>query len=117
MASGSANVRFGMIRPIHVLKMPMSDHSRNSGAAIAIAGNVVIDRTSARIGNLPLNRRRASAYAQNEPTVSAATVEITIAATTRYSHHGVLAVAASPPFFFLRAGAACGASAVVAAMG
>ena len=33
--------------------MPMSDHSRNSGAAIAIAGNVVIERTSARIANFP----------------------------------------------------------------
>ncbi len=50
-----------MIRPIRVLKIPMSDHRRNSGAAIAIAGNVVIDRTRARIQNLPLKRRRASA--------------------------------------------------------
>src|SRR5215217_9389744 len=78
MDNGSANVRFGMIRPIRVLKIPMSDHSRNSGAAIAIAGNVVIDSTSARIGNLPLKRRRASAYAQNEPTVRAATVVTTL---------------------------------------
>ena len=28
--------------------MPMSDHSLNSGAAIAICGNVVIDRTIAQ---------------------------------------------------------------------
>src|ERR671910_43363 len=74
MARGSANVRFGMIRPIRVLKIPMSVHRRNSGAAIAIAGNVVIDSTSARIRNFPLKRRRASAYAQKDPTVSASAV-------------------------------------------
>ena len=61
MVSGSANVRYGMIRPISVLKRPMSDHSLNSGAAIAICGNVEIDSTIARITNLPRSFRRASA--------------------------------------------------------
>ena len=34
-----------MISPIQVLKIPMSDHSLNSGAAIAICGNVEIVST------------------------------------------------------------------------
>src|SRR3954454_4515447 len=79
MARGNANVRFGMIRPGIVLNSSgspngMSDHRRNSGAAMAIAGNVVIDRTSARMMNFLLKRRRASAYAQNDPTISASAV-------------------------------------------
>ena len=59
--SGSANVRYGMISPIHVLKIPMSDHSLNSGAAIAICGKVEIVSTMARIRNLPRSFSRASA--------------------------------------------------------
>src|SRR3954467_8267911 len=71
MLSGSANVRYGRIRPIHVLKMPMSDHSLNSGAAIAICGNVEIVSTMPRITNLPRSFSRARAWAQKDPTPSA----------------------------------------------
>ena len=54
------------------------------GAAIAIAGNVVIERTRARIQNFPRSFSRASAYAQNEPTMSENTVttRLTIALLT-----------------------------------
>ena len=38
-----------MIRPVQVLNRPMSDHSLNSGAAMAICGNVEIVRTIARM--------------------------------------------------------------------
>ena len=38
---------------------------------MAISGNVEIDRMIARNRNLRLKRRRASAYAANEPTISA----------------------------------------------
>ena len=69
MVSGSANVRYGMIRPVQVLNRPMSDHSLNSGAAMAICGNVEIVRTIASMMLLPPIRRRASAYAQNAPTM------------------------------------------------
>src|SRR3954464_7715267 len=79
MASGSANVRFGMMSPGIVSNSSgspngMFDHRRNSGAAMAIAGNVVIESTRARMMNFPLKRRRASAYAQNDPTISARNV-------------------------------------------
>ena len=53
----------------------MSVHSLNSGAAIAIGGNVVVERMIARIRNLNLKRSRASAYAAKEPIVSAINVE------------------------------------------
>src|SRR5918997_3244367 len=52
----------------------MSRHSLKIGAAMVIWGNVVIVRTIARIANLNRLRRRASAYAQNEPTISASAV-------------------------------------------
>jgi hypothetical protein len=39
----------------------MFDHRRNSGAAIAIGGKVVVERMIARIRNLNLKRSRASA--------------------------------------------------------
>jgi hypothetical protein len=78
--SGSAKVRYGMISPIHVLKIPMSDHSLKSGAAMAIWGKVEIVSTMARIRNFPRNLSRASAYAQNDPTASASTV--VLSATT-----------------------------------
>src|SRR5689334_3890470 len=48
----------------------MSVHSLKTGAAIAIGGKVEIDRTIARIANLPLKRSRASAYAANAPNTS-----------------------------------------------
>ena len=44
------------------------------GAAIAIGGKVEIDRMTASSRNLRGNRRRASAYAANEPTINAKTV-------------------------------------------
>src|ERR687885_26439 len=81
MLSGSANVRYGMISPIQVLKIPMSDHSLNSGAAIAICGNVEIVSTTARMIALPVSRRRASAYAQNEPTARDRAVVMNATAT------------------------------------
>src|SRR5215207_3207475 len=74
MASGRENVRYGMIRPIRVLNSPMSRHSLKIGAAMVICGNVVIDRMIARITNLNLIFRRASAYAQNAPTTSESSV-------------------------------------------
>ena len=61
MASGSEKQRYGMIRPGSVLNSPMSVHSLKIGAAIAIAGNVVIERISARIQNFPRSFSRASA--------------------------------------------------------
>ena len=59
----------------------MSVHSLKIGAAIAIAGNVVIERIRARIQNFPRSFSRASAYAQNDPTTSdsAVTTRLTIA--------------------------------------
>src|SRR3954447_11121045 len=74
MLNGRANVRYGMISPRQVLNSPMSDHSLNSGAAIAICGNVEMDRTIARITYLKRSFSRASAYAQKDPTASASTV-------------------------------------------
>ena len=56
-----ARLRFGMMRPISVLKMPMSVHRRNSGAAIAICGNVVIESTMPSRITLPRILSRASA--------------------------------------------------------
>ena len=50
-----------MIRPGSVLNRPMSVHSLKIGAAIAIAGNVVIERIRARIQNFPCSFSRASA--------------------------------------------------------
>ena len=50
-----------MIRPGSVLNRPMSVHSLNTGVAIAIGGNVVIDRTSASSANFIGNFSRASA--------------------------------------------------------
>ena len=46
----------------------MSVHRRNSGAAIAICGNVEIVRTMPSRMNLKFIFRRASAYAANAPT-------------------------------------------------
>src|SRR4029078_10142658 len=74
IASGSANVRYGITRPGIVLYRPMSRHSLKIGAAMVICGNVVIVSTIARIANLNRILRRASAYAQNEPTISASAV-------------------------------------------
>ena len=48
----------------------MSVHRRNSGAAIAICGNVEIDSTIPSRMNLKPIFRRASAYAANEPTMT-----------------------------------------------
>src|SRR3954447_6561790 len=48
----------------------MSVQSLNTGAAIAIGGNVEIDRMIARIANLPPERSPASAAAANEPKTS-----------------------------------------------
>src|SRR5215210_5088760 len=81
MASGSEKQRYGMIRPGIVLNRLMSVQSLKIGAAIAIAGNVVIDRIRARIQNFPRSFRRASAYAQNDPTTSdnAVVTRLTIA--------------------------------------
>src|SRR5215218_4243164 len=70
MVSGRAKVRYGMTRPGIVLYRPTSRHSLKIGAAIAICGNVEIDSTTARIRNLRFILSRASAYAQNEPTMS-----------------------------------------------
>src|SRR3954449_8002726 len=53
----------------------MSVHSLNTGAAMAIGGNVEIDRISASRRNLRGKFSRASAYAAVEPIVSAMTVE------------------------------------------
>ena len=50
-----------MIRPMRVSYSPKSFQIWKIGAAIAISGNVEIDRMIARIRNLRLKRRRASA--------------------------------------------------------
>ena len=59
----------------------MSVHRRNSGAAIAICGNVEIVSTTPSSRNLKFIFRRASAYAQNAPTRRPrnVTVRLTIA--------------------------------------
>src|SRR5215217_3820554 len=59
-----------MTSPGIVLYRPTSRQSLKIGAAIAICGNVEIDSTIARIRNLRFIFSRASAYAQNEPTMS-----------------------------------------------
>src|SRR3954452_14089604 len=74
MVRGRVRVRYGMIRPVQVLNSEMSDHSLNSGAAVAICGNVEVVRTIAAMMLLPPMRRRASAYAQNAPPMIEKTV-------------------------------------------
>ena len=56
-----------MIRPGIVLNRLRSVHSLKIGAAIAIPGNVVIVRISARIQNFPGRRASAEVHTRSFP--------------------------------------------------
>src|SRR5690349_15695913 len=76
LASGSVNDMYGMIRPIHVLKMPSVRHRSNSGPTSATTGNIAIASASESTKRLPLNSRRAMAYAASVARITDRNVEI-----------------------------------------
>src|SRR3954454_1584674 len=63
IASGSVNDMYGMIRPGQVLKRPSVRHRSKSGPTSATTGNIAIASASESTSRLPLNSRRAMAYA------------------------------------------------------
>src|SRR4051794_18261237 len=63
IANGSVNDMYGMIRPGQVLNSPRVRHRSKSGPTSATTGNIAIASASESTSRLPLNSRRAMAYA------------------------------------------------------
>src|SRR3954452_24905026 len=76
IASGNVNDMYGMIRPGHVLNRPSARHRSNSGPTSATTGNIAIASAIDSTNRLPLNSRRAIAYAASVARITERVVEI-----------------------------------------
>src|SRR6185503_7392306 len=76
IASGRVNDMYGMIRPGQVLNRPRMRHRSNSGPTRATTGNMAIASARERTRRLPLNSRRAIAYAARVAKMTESTVAI-----------------------------------------
>src|SRR3954466_5564751 len=76
IASGSVNDMYGMISPGQVLNRPSARHRSNSGPTSATTGNIAIARAIDSTNRLPLNSRRAMAYAASVAKITDRNVDI-----------------------------------------
>src|SRR3954451_14421534 len=76
IASGRVKDMYGMIRPGQVLNRPSARHRSKSGPTSATTGNIAIARAIDNTSRLPLNSRRAMAYAASVARITDRNVEI-----------------------------------------
>src|SRR3954463_580363 len=76
IASGNVIDMYGMIRPGHVLNRPSARHRSNSGPKRGNTGDIAIASAIYSTNRLPLNSRRAIAYAASVARITERVVEI-----------------------------------------